>query len=216
MKVKDEDLSVNTMLLDVINKLDSIDWNVIILSIIVSIVACVVIYGVFNISIYQRTGEYGILRAIGAKRGQIFNIILSEENFDKICGFDNYRILHVNKSSNSNNDQILEQILSITNNLEGISARDLSKERVETEGYYKVKDSYVYIISIVLFIIGMLNIPNNISYRLMSRTNEFGMLRAVGLDDKEFKELIKFEGLSFGIIQISIYSFKVYSSDSYV
>ncbi|WP_270648179.1 ABC transporter permease [Paeniclostridium hominis] len=216
MKVKDEDLSVNTMLLDVINKLDSIDWNVIILSIIVSIVACVVIYGVFNISIYQRTGEYGILRAIGAKRGQIFNIILSEENFDKICGFDNYRILHVNKSSNSNNDQILEQILSITNNLEGISARDLSKERVETEGYYKVKDSYVYIISIVLFIISMLNIPNNISYRLMSRTNEFGMLRAVGLDDKEFKELIKFEGLSFGIIQISIYSFKVYSSDSYV
>lgn len=34
----------------------------------------------------------------------------------------------------------------------------------------------------------------------MSRTNEFGMLRAVGLDDKEFKEMIKFEGLSFGII----------------
>ena len=128
------------------------------------------------------------------------DIILPEENFDKICGFENYRILHANKSSSSNNEQIFEEILDITNDLEGVSVRDLSKERLETQGYYKAKDSYIYIISIVLFIISMLNITNNISYRLMSRTNEFGMLRAVGLDDKEFKEMIKFEGLSFGII----------------
>lgn len=127
-------------------------------------------------------------------------VILPEENFDKVCGFNNYRVLHANKSSNSNSEEVYQEILNITNKTEGVSVRDLSKERVEVQDYYKTKDSYIYIISIVLFLISMLNITNNISYRLMSRTNEFGMLRAIGLDNKEFKQMIRFEGLSFGII----------------
>lgn len=149
------------------------------------------------------------------------DIIIPEENFNNICGFDSYRILHANKSINSDNGQVFEQILNITNSLEGVNVRDLSKERIETEGYYKAKDSYVYVISIVLFLISMLNITNNVSYRLISRTKEFGMIRAMGLDNKAFKEMIIFEGVSFGIISsivtivlgvlIQIFMFKYFS-----
>lgn len=128
------------------------------------------------------------------------DIILPEQNYDKVCGFDNYRILHANKKNNVNSEQIMEELLGITNSLEGVSVRDLSKERVEIENYYSAKDSYIYIISAVLFIISILNITNNISYRLMSRTTEFGMLRAVGLDERSFRQMIRFEGISFGVI----------------
>jgi len=46
----------------------------------------------------------------------------------------------------------------------------------------------------------MLNIINNISYSLASRTSEFGMLRAVGLEENDFKNMITYEGFLYGII----------------
>ena len=59
---------------------------------------------------------------------------------------------------------------------------------------------FIYAIIVILFVISLFNIINNVSYSLISRTNEFGMIRAMGITDREFKQMIKFEGLTYGII----------------
>ncbi|MTM09233.1 FtsX-like permease family protein, partial [Turicibacter sanguinis] len=38
------------------------------------------------------------------------------------------------------------------------------------------------------------------SYNIIARTNEFGILRAIGLNDSDFKKMIMFEGVLYGII----------------
>lgn len=128
------------------------------------------------------------------------DVIVPEEVFDKVCGFDNYRLVHANKDPKIVNPEISQELLDIASRVKGITVRDLSQERVELTGYYDIKDSFVYVISIVLFIISMFNIANNVSYSLISRTNEFGMMRAVGLTNKEFRQMVRFEGLSYAII----------------
>ncbi|WP_077068861.1 FtsX-like permease family protein [Paraclostridium sordellii] len=37
-----------------------------------------VVYSIFNISMYKRFKEYGILRAIGARNFKVFKLILNE------------------------------------------------------------------------------------------------------------------------------------------
>ena len=55
-------------------------------------------------------------------------------------------------------------------------------------------------ITFILFIITVVNVVNNISHSIMSRTSEFGMLRAVGLNSYDFRRMIIFEGLLYGVL----------------
>ena len=59
---------------------------------------------------------------------------------------------------------------------------------------------YNYGIIAVMFIISIFNIINNVSYNITSRTTEFGILRAVGISEKDFKNMIIYEGILYGII----------------
>jgi putative ABC transport system permease protein len=92
------------------------------------------------------------------------DVIIPEEIFDEVCGFNNYRLVHANKDPKIINENISQELLDISRRTEGITVRDLSQERVELREYYDIKDSFVYLISIVLFIISMFNIANNVSY----------------------------------------------------
>ncbi|WP_024622107.1 ABC transporter permease [Metaclostridioides mangenotii] len=76
--IKKSNIRENGMLLDSLGASGEIDYSIIVLAIIVAIVCGIVIYGIFNISILQRTSEYGVIRAIGGDSLQIFNIIFVE------------------------------------------------------------------------------------------------------------------------------------------
>ena len=52
----------------------------------------------------------------------------------------------------------------------------------------------------IIFIISAFNIVNNVSYNIASRTNEFGMLRAMGITDTDFRNMITYEGILYGVI----------------
>lgn len=78
LNIKKDNVSKNKYLLESLGENGEIDYNVIVLAIIVAIVSGIVIYGVFNISILQRTSEYGVIRAIGSDSLQIFKLVLGE------------------------------------------------------------------------------------------------------------------------------------------
>ncbi|MEG2867527.1 MAG: FtsX-like permease family protein, partial [Terrisporobacter sp.] len=52
----------------------------------------------------------------------------------------------------------------------------------------------------VMFAISVFNIINNVSYNLTSRTSEFGMLRAIGITDKDLRKMVTYEGLFYGVL----------------
>lgn len=77
---------------------------------------------------------------------------------------------------------------------------DMSVEKENSDNMTARAMIYAYGIVAVMFIISVFNIINNISYNLTSRTSEFGMLRAIGISDRRFKNMILYEGILYGTL----------------
>ena len=133
------------------------------------------------------------------------DLVIPSSKFKSNIGFENYQIVNIDKKSGVDSNKLNDEILKITNKIEGSTVRDLSQERGDLDLLQKNKLIFIYSIIVILFVISLFNIINNVSYSLISRTNEFGMIRAMGITDKEFKKMIRFEGVIYGIIS-SIFS----------
>ena len=93
-----------------------------------------------------------------------------------------------------------DEILKTTIKVNGAMARNIIEEKANRDAMYEKSRIYNSAIVLVLFVIAIVNIVNNISQSILDRTNEFGMLRAVGLNNKDFKKMIIFEGLIYTLI----------------
>lgn len=126
-------------------------------------------------------------------------IILSNKKFEEIMNYSNYSIVNVFTKKNADHIKINAEISDIVSNIPGCTVRDMVSEIGELKSYNNQKIGYVYTITLILFIIGLFNIMNNISYSLIARISEFSLIRAIGLDNKGFKRMILFEGLIYGL-----------------
>lgn len=155
--------------------------------------------GIITYDDFPTSDDYYSAYGLGA------DMIVSENIFDKLSGFKPYRIITVNKEKGYDNRGLEKKIISIARQGKGVTVRDFTTQRKEMNKYGETKMTFLYVISLVLFIISMFNIINNISYSLISRTGEFGMIRAVGLTNKEFRQMIRTEGIFYGMVS-SIFS----------
>ncbi|CEN23308.1 ABC transporter permease [[Clostridium] sordellii] len=128
------------------------------------------------------------------------DLVISDNQFKQISGIDKYKILNIDKKKSANDTKVYNQIFDITKHTQGSILTDLIQEREDIGILQQNKIIFIYSIIVILFIISLFNIINNVSYSLISRTNEFGMIRAIGLSNIEFNKMIKFEGLMYGII----------------
>lgn len=127
------------------------------------------------------------------------DVVLSDSKFEQMTGFKNYRALSINKEGNTNNKLLNNKIKNIIKSTTGAVERNLTEE-LETQNILaKNKLIFMYSITIILFIISLFNIINNINYSVVSRVNEFGIMRAVGVNEKMFKKIFIFEGFIYGI-----------------
>ncbi len=75
---KNIEFRINTAKTFLLKAYKGIDFISVILYIIISIVASVIIYNIFNMSITERTRDFGMLRAIGASPSKIKILVLGE------------------------------------------------------------------------------------------------------------------------------------------
>ena len=116
------------------------------------------------------------------------DLVLSNDMLSEISGFNNYRLININKEDDINSDELAKDIIDVTNRVNGFTMLDLGDIRDSKMAYSDTKNTFIYAISSVLFLTGVLNIVNNVSYSLISRTNEFGMIRAIVLQIKNLKK----------------------------
>lgn len=76
--IKKEDVSKNTMLINSIAKSEKYDSKLLILFSIMIVFLIFIVYSIYNISIIQRLSEYGMLRAVGGSKSQIFKLTFYE------------------------------------------------------------------------------------------------------------------------------------------
>jgi len=128
------------------------------------------------------------------------SLILSQDKFKEMTGFKNYQIVDVNKVKNEDENKLYDDIVKISSRTPGTVVRSFYKEIKEEQVSTDREFAFRYAIVAILFLISVINILNTISYNLTSRSKEFGMMRAIGMTDREFKNMIGFEGILYGII----------------
>lgn len=131
-------------------------------------------------------------------------VIISEEKFREIMGIDAYTSLNINLKEGVDYKKIEKNILDITSNDKDVITRNIIREKENVVAMYRKSIIYNLGITAIVIIITMINIINNISYNIMARKKEFGILRAIGLDDNNFRKMIVFEGIFYGIISSAI------------
>lgn len=128
------------------------------------------------------------------------DIIISDTKFKEISNIKNFGIVNINKKSSANTTELNRDIYQIISKTPGCVVRDLSEEVEKLNSFTNAKLIFINGITIILLLISFFNIINNISYNLVSRISEFSIIRAMGISDKEFKQMIIFEGLIYGIV----------------
>ena len=94
--------------------------------------------------------------------------------------------------------ELEEQLIALGSQNNNISTRSLLSEIRQNEMFYYKQMVYIYGIGIIVFVLVLLNIVNNLRYRMQARTREVSMLRAVGLSVSMTKKMFFFENAALG------------------
>ncbi len=128
------------------------------------------------------------------------DVITSNEYMEKITGTNTYNLVYANMKEGTNYEVINKKLGKIGSKTPGTTTKCMIKEKELKKQADKSSNISRYGIILIIFTISMFNIINNVSYNITSRTSEFGMLRAVGISNDDFRKMIIYEGLLYGIL----------------
>lgn len=147
--------------------------------------------GIVNYS-YADDGTYSYNSGI--------DVITSSDYLKKITGVNTYNKVFVDMKKGANHEKINNELGKIGSKTPGTITTDIVEEKVQKEKMDNQSLMIDYGIVLILFIISAFSIFNSMSYNITSRTSEFGMLRAVGITSEDFKNMIIYEGILYGVI----------------
>lgn len=97
-------------------------------------------------------------------------------------------------------EQLERELIRIGAESDEISTRSLAGNIEQNEMFYRKQMVYIYGIAVTAFVLILINMANNIRYRMYARTREICMLRAVGMSVAMARELFFTENIILGII----------------
>lgn len=158
-------------------------------------------------------------------------LFISENEFYDLSGIDKCRIISIDMKDDCTEKDykvLKEEVQKMAEIIPGTLLEDRVEWLKEAEESDVIYDLLQNSIAIILILISGLSIYNNINYNLISRIREHGIMKAIGLTKKQFRKMIRFEGLMYGIIsaifscivalvaEIGIFVYQVYLFPLYV
>ncbi len=140
----------------------------------------------------------GILSSIpfDAKDEYIGNIITSENTFTTITGIKNYIIIDTQVDKNAPRD-LIENIRSVVD--DNLEVRDKRQSNFEVKNSFYTMATFVYGFVFIIAIISMFNIINSMNISVTSRKNYYGIMRAVGISNKQLRKMVIVEASSYAV-----------------
>ena len=77
---------------------------------------------------------------------------------------------------------------------------DRRETNLEIQSTYLAFHLFVYAFLAVIALITILNIVNSISLSVLARTKQYGIMRAVGMDNTQITRMLAAEALTYGVI----------------
>lgn len=132
-------------------------------------------------------------------------LITKDEEIQKIApnsAFQNIYVDGINNLSDYEQTELEQQLIEIGNQSPNISTRSIISEIKQNQMFYHKQLIYIYGIAIVSFLLVLINIINNLKYRMQTRTSEICMLRAIGMSVAMIKRMLLFENMVLGVVAI--------------
>lgn len=124
-------------------------------------------------------------------------LIVSEETFKELSNRENYCQIYINLDENADRTYVENKLNEITNSKESWELVSFEKERKDLEESVNTIVYILYTLGIIIFLISISSIANSISTNVLTRTTQYGILRAVGMDEKKLRKMMLIEGFLF-------------------
>ena len=123
-------------------------------------------------------------------------VLCSEETFGKLTGIDKYAVIdiQVTKKADKDIDQEIRKIIG-----DDIKLSDGRESKKSVNSTYLAFSLLVYGFLGMIALITVFNINNSISMSVSARNKQYGIMRAIGMDNKQIYKMICAETLSYTI-----------------
>ena len=123
-------------------------------------------------------------------------VICSEETFTEIFGVGNYSVIDL-QLKKGYGDETVADIRSIVD--DKVILSDRREGNTETNSTYLAFSVLVYGFLAMVAMITVFHIINSISMSVIARQRQYGMMRAIGMDSSQLRQMITAESLGYGI-----------------
>lgn len=126
-------------------------------------------------------------------------VLCSEETFVKLTGIDEYAIIdiQVTKKADKDIDQEIRKLLG-----DDIKLGDGRESKMSVNSTYLAFSLLVYGFLGIIALITVFNINNSISMSVSARNKQYGIMRAIGMDNRQICRMICAETLSYAFFGI--------------
>ena len=140
------------------------------------------------------------LTVVGAFSQGIFpddvTIIAPEVLFRRVAGEQNYNMIGVQLDRTASDETVLELAVFSSDQ---IVVQDLRESNRQDRGTYYAARIVLYGFLAIIGSISLLNIINSISMSVSARMKQYGILRAIGMDDAQLKRMISAEAGTYAV-----------------
>lgn len=140
------------------------------------------------------------LTVVGAFSQGVFSddvtIIAPEVLFRRVAGEQNYNMIGVQLDRTASDETVLELAAFSSDQ---IVVQDLRESNRQDRGTYYAARIVLYGFLAIIGCISLLNIVNSISMSVSARMKQYGILRAIGMDDAQLKRMISAEAGTYAV-----------------
>lgn len=128
-----------------------------------------------------------------------YSVIMTNEQMKQNYNIEGYRVLTVEKEKNTDTELVANEIKKQTQTLDDCLFQDYTGAIERQNEYLFQKTLFFYGIAFVFLIISLFHIANTMNHLILSRRHEYGILRAMGITNKNFRKLMLGQGALYGI-----------------
>lgn len=123
-------------------------------------------------------------------------ILCSEKTFTALTGKDEYAVIDIQVAKNSG-EETVSGVRSVLD--DGMRLSDVREQKQEINNTYMAFSILVYGFLSIITMITVVNITNSISMSVSARSRQYGIMRAIGMDGKQIKNMILSEAMSYAV-----------------
>lgn len=134
-------------------------------------------------------------------------LITSDDQVEKLCPDSHIQRMYMDGEENLTEDdreQLERRLIRLGSRFQGISTRSMMSDIRKNEMLFRKQMVYVVGIAVISFILVLINVTNNLNYRMKIRTQEICMLRAIGMSVKMIRRMMIFENIMLGFFGVAL------------